>query len=244
METDKPISRTHQVTWGAISAIAVSFIAYLASQIIVIILLVAVDLLNGDVDISKVLEGSNWLTLALSGVSSGILLLVLYWFLRHRKASFKNLGFSQFKISHIGWIAIGLIAYFGLLFVALSAASLVPGFDVDQAQNIGYQSASGWQLVLAFVGLVILPPLAEEMIFRGFLYRGLATKWPKSLSALMASGLFAVAHLQWNVGVDVFVLSMVMIALYEKTKNLWACIALHSIKNAIAFAAIFVFANH
>jgi len=98
-------------------------------------------------------------------------------------------------------------------------------------------------LVLAFIGLVVLPPIAEEMLFRGFLYRGLAKRLPKILSALITSGLFALLHFQWNVSLDVFVLSLVLIALYEKTKNLWVCVGLHAIKNGIAFLALFVFVS-
>jgi membrane protease YdiL (CAAX protease family) len=79
------------------------------------------------------------------------------------------------------------------------------------------------------------------MLFRGFLYRGLAKRWPKYIAAAVSSLLFAVVHFQWNVGVDVFVLSMVMILLYEKTKNLWVCVALHGLKNLVAYLMLFVF---
>jgi membrane protease YdiL (CAAX protease family) len=138
-------------------------------------------------------------------------------------------------------MVLGAIIYYGALIAVLSLAQLIPGFNLEQTQEIGYQTVNGWQLGLAFIGLVILPPLAEEMLFRGFLYRGLAKKWPKILAAIFASVLFAVVHFQWNVGVDVFVLSMVMIFLYEKTKNLWVCVGLHALKNAVAFLVLFVF---
>jgi hypothetical protein len=128
-----------------------------------------------------------------------------------------------------------------LLVVILSLASHIPGFNANQSQNIGYQGIAGTQLILAFVGLVVLPPLAEEMLFRGFLYRGLASRWPKVVAALVTSGLFGLVHFQWNVSIDVFVLSLVMIALYEKTENLWVCVGLHAIKNSLAFLTLFVF---
>ena len=59
-------------------------------------------------------------------------------------------------------------------------------------------------------------------------------------SALFVSSVFGLVHGQWNVALDTFVLSMVMIALYEKTNNLWASVLLHGIKNFIAFMALFV----
>jgi membrane protease YdiL (CAAX protease family) len=232
-----------KIKWGALSAVVVSFLAYLMAQLVLFIPLAIIALCNRGQDVVTILDNSAWLQLVLTGISSAALLGVLWLFLRRRKSSFKELGFRTFKLSDGGWVVLGLVIYYVVLIVALSLANLIPGFNLEQTQTIGYTTANGWQLSLAFIGLVILPPLAEESIFRGFLYRGLASRWSKLPAAIVASLLFAVVHWQWNVGVDVFVLSMVMIALYEKTKNLWVCVALHGIKNFIAFLMLFVFNN-
>lgn len=230
------------VNWGPKAAIAVSFLAYIAAQLILFVPLALIALYNRGQDIQTIVNNSAWLQVALTGISSLALLGVLWLFLYRRKAAnLKALGFKQLKTADAGWVALGLVMYYGLLIFILSVANLVPGFDLEQTQAIGYEAANSWQLVLAFIGLVVVPPLAEETLFRGFLYRGLASKWPKVWAALVASLLFAVVHWQWNVGIDVFVLSMVMILLYEKTKNLWVCVALHGIKNLIAFLVLFVF---
>ena len=64
---------------------------------------------------------------------------------------------------------------------------------------------------------------------------------PWWLPATLVSALFGVAHGQWNVGLDVFVLSMVACGLREATGSIWAGIVLHMIKNMVAFMATFVF---
>lgn len=238
-ETKNPL----HLPWGPTGAILITFLAYVASQLILFLPFSLILFTKPHTTIDNVLNGSTWLELTLTGLSAVTLLVVLWLFLRHRKSSLKELGFRAIKKTDFGWLVIGTVVYFGLLIAALAIASHIPGFNADQSQNIGYQSAVGWQLGLAFMGLVVLPPLAEEMLFRGFLYRGLASRWPKIIAALVASALFAVVHFQWNVGVDVFVLSLVMIALYEKTKNLWVCVGLHAVKNGIAFLALFVFVS-
>ncbi|MEI7616592.1 MAG: type II CAAX endopeptidase family protein, partial [Actinomycetota bacterium] len=200
--------------------------------------------LNQGKDINSVIDNSTWINLALGGLSATTLIIVLWFFLKRRKSKIKDLGFKKFTKKDFFWMFIGLVVYFILLIIAITIANLIPGFNEEEVQNIGYTTAAGWQLMVAFVGLVVIPPLAEEMLFRGFLYRGLASKWPKIIAALVASVFFAVLHFQWNVGIDVFVLSLVMIFLLEKTKNLWVCVGLHAIKNGIAFLAIFVFASH
>jgi membrane protease YdiL (CAAX protease family) len=229
------------LNWGPKSSLIVSFLAYFISQFILIIPLAFISVLNPGQSIEQILNNSPWIELALAGVSSATILIILYVFLKIRKRGFKDLGFKKPVWADLGWLAIGFVVYLILLAITLAIASQIPGFNADQAQQIGYTGVKGWQILLAFTGLVILPPIAEEMMFRGFLYRGLTTKWPKILSAFLASGLFALVHFQWNVGVDVFVLSLILIFLLEKTKNLWVCVALHAIKNGLAFLALFVF---
>lgn len=230
-----------KLKWGPVSAILVTLAAYLASQLIIVFPMVIIGVLNANQEVGDIIDDSAWISLALGGVSALTLFIVLWLFLKSRKSTVKDLGFKKPKLKDFFWMLFGLGIYLVLLVLALLMANLVPGFDQDQVQNIGYTSAAGWQLAIAFFGLVIIPPLTEEMLFRGFFYRGLASKWSKIIAALTASVLFAVLHFQWNVGVDVFILSLVMIFLLEKTKNLWVCVGLHTIKNAIAFLAIFVF---
>jgi len=239
-----PVSPKKQRTgWGPISAIIVSLVAYFVSQAALVAAIIPVALVNKNTDLEALFNDSPWINLALTGISSVILLAVLWLFLRSRKQSFNDLGFRRIKMVEFGWLGLATISYIVLLAVGMTLASNIPGFNAEQAQDIGYKSVVGWQLGLAFVGLVILPPLAEEMMFRGFLYKGLASHWPKLIAALITSLLFGLVHFQWNVGVDVFILSLVLIALYEKTQNLWMCVFLHAIKNGMAFLALFVFAR-
>jgi len=241
IQTEKP--QSPKLAWGPAAAIIVSLLAYFISQAVLVLSVVPIALFNRGEQLDTLLSNSPWINLVLTGISSLSLLAVLWVFLRARKQTFKSLGFRKIKLSDLGWLGLAVIVYFILLAITMTIASHIPHFNAEQAQDVGYKSAVGWQLILAFVGLVVLPPLAEEMLFRGFLYRGLASKWPKIIAALVTSLLFAIVHFQWNVGVDVFVLSMVLIALYEKTKNLWMCVFLHAIKNGLAFLAIFVFVN-
>lgn len=246
MDQTNPNLQTNKLNlgigWGPRASIFVSLGAYIASQLVLIMPALLIVFVSGNDDIESVLADSPWLQLVLTGISSIGLVAVLWLFLRARKLSFKNLGFAKIKATDFAWLAIAILVYFVALTITMTLASNVPGFDAEQAQDVGYEAVAGWQMAFAFIGLVILPPLAEEMMFRGFMYRGLASKWPKIVAALVTSLLFALVHFQWNVGIDVFVLSMILIWLYERTKNLWMCVLLHAFKNGLAFLAIFVFA--
>jgi len=240
VEAEQP----EKLKWGPFSALGVSFLTYLLAQLILFIPFALITIFTHGQDAQSTLNNNAWLELSLTGISSLTMIGVLWLFLRGRRSGFKELGFKTIRLADAGWVIVGLVVYYVLLIAALAVVGqLIPGFNVTQPQEIGYSSANGWQLVLAFIGLAVLPPIAEETLFRGFMYRGLASRWPKWVAAFLASGLFALVHFQWNVGIDVFILSMVMIVIYEKTKNLWACVALHAVKNTIAFLLLFVFTN-
>lgn len=136
----------------------------------------------------------------------------------------------------------GYGAYFFLSLIALSVVAIfVPGFNAHEKQSIGFEHLSSQlEYVMAFIVLVVLAPVVEETIFRGFLFTKIRQKisfWP---TAVIVSLVFGFVHLQWNVGIDVFTLSLVACFLREKTKVIWAGIGVHMLKNFLAFAILFL----
>jgi len=164
------------------------------------------------------------------------------WY-RYRKLSFEQIGLQRLpEWGDIGLSLAGAIVYMLASTIALTLASTIPGFSPDQTQNLGLGHLFGNDVILGFFVLVVLTPLFEEVIFRGFLYgrlRNLQLPW--WVSSLVVSILFGLAHMQWNVGVDVFFLSMVACILREMTDSIWAGVLLHMIKNFLAFLVTFVF---
>jgi membrane protease YdiL (CAAX protease family) len=148
----------------------------------------------------------------------------------------------------------GFALYFvGYAIVLTIATHIFPSINVDQKQELGFQNTSGTiNLFLTFLSLVILPPIVEETVFRGFVFSGLKNKLPFIYAAIGTSLLFASAHLQygsgkpllWIAALDTFTLSMVLCYLRQKTGGLWAGIFLHALKNGIAFVSLFLLHAH
>lgn len=151
------------------------------------------------------------------------------------------------------WTDLGL-APVGLIVSLLLAAGLVavfemfPWFDANQAQDVGFSTyMSGMDRIVAFLTLVVIAPVAEEVIFRGWLYgkvRERLSRMPEwasiAISTLVVSVLFGAVHGQWNVGVTVFCLSVVLCALREVTGTIYAGILTHMLKNGMAFYLLYV----
>lgn len=176
----------------------------------------------------------------LYAVSSVVLLLATVLFLRLRKTKIKDF-FGKFALKQILFTPLYYVGYIVLSKVAQAIVGLLPNVDVNQKQDFGLESNNPLQLIVIFVALVLLPPISEEVLFRGLLYRSFRKPFGKVLGAVVVSLLFGVAHGQWNVAADTFVLSLVLIYLLEKSNSLWPAIALHFFKNTVAYLLVFVF---
>ncbi len=161
----------------------------------------------------------------------------------------KGIGLRRLKWRDLGFTILGVVAYIGVYTVVLTAISSFFKVNTDQAQELGFDHVVGTtNLMLTFASLVILPPIVEEIMFRGFLYGGLRNKLHFIPAALITSVIFAIPHsaessqgILWIAAIDTFSLSLVLCYLREKTGAVYAGIGLHAIKNAIAFAALYLF---
>lgn len=118
---------------------------------------------------------------------------------------------------------------------------LVPGFDAEEPQEVGFEGINQYyEYVLAFITLVILAPVAEEILVRGYLYGKLRKITSVAGAVVITSLLFSLMHFQWNVAINVLPLGIILAVLRESTGSIWASILLHMIKNGIAFYLLFV----
>lgn len=193
----------------------------------------------GDINPSLI----NFTFAALTYALSIGLVVAIPWWIRRRRSSLEEFGLARLpNWMDIGLSGAGFIVYLlsTAVFSALALA-LLPFIDPTQPQDVGFEDIGNYyELALAFVTLVIIAPFAEEALFRGYLFgklRGYVSFWS---AALLTSALFALAHGQWNVALDTFVLGMVLAWLRDTTGSIWAGVLLHSIKNAVAFYILFV----
>lgn len=145
-------------------------------------------------------------------------------------------------IRDAGVAIVGWAGYFiATLITTAFFVTYVPFFDIEQNQPIGFATNGGTlDTLFAFVAIVVIAPIVEELIFRGYLQGNLRKYIPWWGAAIITGVLFGAAHGQWNVAVDTFVLSMVACYLRERTGAIWAGVGLHALKNAIAFMFLFL----
>jgi uncharacterized protein len=221
-----------QPGWGPVGAVALGFLAYKIPEWI---LQGIAPLLIPLLPFTK-----NTQSFVLYGLFEALVLLVVYVMLRVYRVSWRHIGLSRWHLKYILLVVGGYFTYLVLSMAVRYVVSSVVHVQ-DEAQQIGFEHPSGGELVLVFMMLVLLVPFVEEVLFRGFLFKGVRSAFPFWVTALVVSVLFAVAHGQLDVGIDVFALSLVLCYLREKTDSLWPGIMLHATKNAIAFLILFVY---
>jgi membrane protease YdiL (CAAX protease family) len=104
-----------------------------------------------------------------------------------------------------------------------------------QDLTVLFQGAGG--LVLAVVVVGVIAPFAEEVFFRGFVYRCFRARWGPTLGALTSAALFAAIHVHPVGLLPIFFIGCVLAYLYERTGTLVAPITLHAMNNIIAMLA-------
>ncbi len=239
------------INWSGLETVGITVAIYLIAQFVGGLLIFLAALLRGmSIDqasswLDKNSVGQFFLVLAIEAVTVAL----LYGFLKRRQSNFQNLGLKKPRWKDLAYVLLGFVIYFAAYILILAMVKQVVHINTDQPQQLGFDNASGGQLPLVFISLVILPPVVEELLVRGFLYSGLKKSLPIIWAAIVTSLIFAVAHLQagsnapllWSAAIDTFILSLVLIYLKEKTGSLAACIGLHMLKNSIAFLGLFVF---
>ena len=93
-------------------------------------------------------------------------------------------------------------------------------------------------VVLAVISVVIVAPLAEEIIFRGLLHRLASSMWGAIPAALVSALVFGIVH-----GEPWFLFGLVGVGLmlafiYEVTRSVTACWVAHAVHNSISLWAM------
>ena len=238
--------------WSPLRAVVGTIVSFIVAQTVILFIVYPFLLLWVPED-----ELGSWLSESVAGqftyslLTSVITVLVLWLFWRKFQwAQVKRaLGLARRVHWHDLFIAVaGVVVYFGIYLIILTVVGVFVPVDTEKEQAIGFQTAQGFlPLLLTFISLAVLPPIVEELTFRGYLFAGFK-KWLGVIGAtILTSVMFALPHLLtgkdgllWVAVIDTFALSLVLCYLREKTGALYAPIFVHAFKNAIAFIAIFV----
>lgn len=215
-----------------------------------------VFIINWAIVQTKLLTNINPAVLmTISGALIYLLTLVFVWagseWAKKRTNKLAILCSNKINLGLGGWLTwqqllLGVAAFVVAMVMSTIVLGLVsqifPGVNLEQAQDIGLTADminNRFELGLVFLLLVIVAPMAEELLFRGYIYGRLRSITSVATSTIITSVLFGLAHGQLNVGVVTFVLSIVMCLVREASESIHPAFVIHILKNGIAFALLF-----
>lgn len=235
----KPTKRQVLLCIGLPVWVFLSFMLAQALVIVVIQLLQAggVPLNSIDASLFQLIAGGVVYALSLA------IVIGVPWLVKKSRTTKLELGIQRLPtFTDFLWVPAGAIVYLILTFIITALGMTFLTFvDFNQTQETGFSGINSQaEYIMAFIMLVVIAPIAEELLFRGYLFGKLRKYAPVWISILITSLLFAIVHFAWNVGLDVFALSIVLCVLRVITGSLWPSIMLHMLKNGVAFYFLFI----
>ncbi|MBI3291260.1 MAG: CPBP family intramembrane metalloprotease [Elusimicrobia bacterium] len=182
--------------------------------------------------------GAAWLS---------VLLILSVWFVRRQspvggpfgwlnRSTVREDVYAGFKalLKGLGLSFLAMVAY--RVGVALGGA-LLP-VDTGELQGMLHHlktteraADNSWGLAML---ALLLAPFAEEVFYRGLLYRSLRKRWSMEVATAIVALLFAGIHERVYYFLPTFVMGMVACEVYERRKSLVAPIALHGFWNLLS----------
>ena len=171
-------------------------------------------------------------------LSQGFIILPPICYLNFKKKSISK----SFRIKQVSFnviinsiiFSIGIIILFDALDRFINQIIPTPDYIINLGKIMQPDSTLG--LVFLFLAIVVMAPIGEEIVFRGFLQKFLEEHWKDITKAVLVTSLFfAIIHFNPYWTIQIYLLGVILGFLSWKTKSVVPSIILHSINNGIAF---------
>jgi len=147
---------------------------------------------------------------------------------------------SPFRAFSWSWIgkgyALSILAVVGVN----SVISALSG-EAPRSENpiLGlFVDAPGWKYVMLGLLVVVVGPIFEEIMFRGWLFGGLRKGWGDQAAYLLSATLFALIHGDAPALPALFLLGLIFAWVYRRSGSLYTSILVHGMWNATTFSLL------
>lgn len=152
---------------------------------------------------------------------------------------FERLGFLKVFL----WGAGMLVAAFPLILASSAMVTSLlhsdPQKDSQPIMQLFERVAEPAKRIPIILLAVVIAPLAEEFVFRGFLY-GVLKRYAGAVPALIFTAFaFALIHLHAPSLLPLFLLASVLTLAYEMTGSLLVPMAMHALFNSVTLVGVF-----
>jgi len=141
------------------------------------------------------------------------------------------------------WLGLSVLLVFALEIVAYLLPQFIPekqGGSFEEMLNKGLAVRVGVAIVAT-----ISAPFAEEFVYRGLLFSGLAYSFGKSAAIALVTLIFTGVHVfqyygHWASITALAILSLILTLMRDRTGAILPCIVLHLINNAVQSVGVLI----
>jgi membrane protease YdiL (CAAX protease family) len=133
------------------------------------------------------------------------------------------------------WV-LGLTAVTGLTALLFNSGRPVP----SNTQGLFHGRPSTATLALALLVVAVLAPICEEVFFRGMLYQYLRARLPVVVAVALSAAVFAALHLLPLLFPILLFMGIMLAAVFETSRSLYASIGFHAANNALAVILVYL----
>lgn len=156
-----------------------------------------------------------------------------------------GLGAGRMPLKRVGltgvrrrWLVLAVLLGLGGFALRLGLAKLivtaVPEWLALAQPPFAFDAGNGRLASIGFLALTIaVTPFAEEVFFRGFLFRWMTGHHRVWLAALISSVLFGIAHILPPQAISATLMALVLCWLYWRTGSVWPAIVAHATNNVL-----------
>lgn len=173
-------------------------------------------------------------------VGQGLAALALIALARRRGLGFRDIGFKgRLTRQGIVYALGGWFVAFWLYYVVEKALGLAGiGMFWNEAAFFALDSAG--RVVVVVVATLVVAPLAEEMIYRGYVLEALLGRLRTPAAVALSALIFASIHIGIGLGLAVYIFlgALILAYLYVRFRNIYPCVVMHLLNNVVAYLVI------
>ena len=208
-------SKEREIRWGLPDVVVGIVVSWVAAVVVLVAVLAAFDLGAGDetgtgsylgrygLSDSTSLERSDpalplWtLPVGQMGLWAGFALTAVVAGTLRGTGVRRDFGLSMRASDIPVGLGVGVFAQIAVVWLIYAPFQQFFDFDVSEAaREITDRAATGGDIALVMLGVVVGAPIFEELFFRGLVLRAFERKWGAVAGVLGSSALFGAVHLQ------------------------------------------------
>ncbi len=189
-------------------------------------------------DISTVEGTANYIN-TVGIISEALIIIWAGWLLKRHGYLKLTVSDDRKTLSkNLLWLIVILIAF---LYAESILSVLIGGFlNAEGAVQQQSGVVIGGSTLLSILNIIILAPIAEEIVCRGAVYGGFRRKLGVVPSVILGGIVFGLIHFNGWISLVMMFMGMLMCVVYEKTGSLFYPIILHMINNIMSTVSMYL----